>query len=171
MDSEEELIAGLYKVAERLIRLLVDRSLYLAVSESCTGGLIAEALTRVSGASACFWGSFVCYTSRAKIQMLGVGESTLNTYGAVSKETAQEMTVKTLEKSGADAAISVVGLAGPDGDGSPLPLGTVWITAELAGTAKATVLKEFHFTGSRNDVRVQAAREALIQITRLLEKN
>ncbi|MCL1928915.1 MAG: CinA family protein [Treponema sp.] len=170
MDSEEELITGLRDVAEHLVRFLINRSLYLAVSESCTGGLIADALTRVSGASSCFWGSFVCYTASAKIQMLGVGENTLNTYGAVSKETAQEMAVRTLEKSGADAAVSVVGLAGPDGDGSPFPVGTVRVAAALTGTAKTTVVKEFHFSGSRNNVRIQAAREALIQITELLEK-
>ncbi|MCL1813538.1 MAG: CinA family protein [Treponema sp.] len=170
MDSDEELIAGLRNAAEHLVRLLADRSLYLAASESCTGGLIADALTRVSGASSCFWGSFVCYTSLAKIQMLGVGENTLNTYGAVSNETVREMAVKTLEKSGAGAAVSVVGLAGPDGDGSPLPVGTVWIAAALAGAAKTAVVKEFYFTGSRNDVRTQAAREAIIQITELLEK-
>jgi len=171
MDSEEALIAGLYSAAERLVRLLGGRSLYLAASESCTGGLVASALTRIPGASLCFWGSYVCYTSGAKVQMLEVGEHTLNTYGAVSKETAQAMAEGTLKKSGADAAVSITGLAGPDGDGSAIPVGTVWIAAAITNNAHAAIVKEFHFAGSRNDVRVQAAKEAIMQITELLEKN
>ena len=175
-DIEDELSSALNSAAEHLIRLLTGRSLYLAASESCTGGLVAEALTRVSGASSCFWGSFVTYTSRAKIQMLGVGEHTLNTYGAVSKQTAMAMVAGTLEKSGVDAAISVTGLAGPAGDGSALPVGTVWIavacrsgrTERMPGTEQA-IAREFHFSGSRNEVRLQAAREAIIQITELIQ--
>ena len=173
MDSEEEFTAGLYSAAERLVALLIDRSLYLAASESCTGGLVADALTRVSGASACFWGSFVCYTPRAKIQMLGVGEYTLSTYGLVSGETALEMAAGTLEKSGADAAVSVTGLAGPEGDGSDVPVGTVWIAAALrSGKAERkpdTFARKFCFFGSRNEVRMQAAWETIKQITELLK--
>ena len=173
MDSEEEFTAGFYSTAERLVRLLIDRSLYLAVSESCTGGLVADALTRVSGASSCFWGSFVCYTPRAKMQMLGVGEHTLSTYGPVSEETAREMAAGALEKSGADAAVSVTGLAGPEGDGSAVPVGTVWIAAALRSEETerklSTFAGEFHFSGNRNEVRLQAARETIIQITELLK--
>ena len=108
--------------------------------------------------------------------MLGVGEDTLNKYGAVSGETAKAMVMGTLEKSGADAAVSVTGLAGPDGDGSGTPVGTVWIARALrgnktenknAGAEAAVHAAEYHFSGSRNEVRAMAAREALIQITEL----
>jgi PncC family amidohydrolase len=167
------------KAAEYLIRLLADRALYLAAAESCTAGLVADALARIPGASACFWGSFVCYTPQAKRHMLGVGEDTLNRYGAVSEETARAMALGAIEKSGADASVSVTGLAGPGGDGSNLPVGTVWIAAALRGhnmestPAKKTIrvhAAEFHFSGSRNTIREQAAKEALIQITELLEQ-
>ena len=182
MDSSQSSL--LNSAAERLVRLLVDRSLYLAAAESCSAGLIADAMARVPGASSCFWGSFVCYTHQAKIQMLGVGEDTLNKYGAVSKETARAMTLGILIKSGADAAVSVTGLAGPGGDGSDVPVGTVWIAAALRGNkreeinaanraeldsiAAAANAAKFHFSGSRNDVRIQAARQALVQIMGLL---
>jgi PncC family amidohydrolase len=100
------------------------------------------------------------------MQMLGVTEHTLNTYGAVSGETAKAMVMGTLEKSGADAAVSVTGLAGPDGDGSGIPIGTVWIGAMLRSGAE--LVQKFHFSGSRNDVRTQAARKTLEKITELL---
>jgi PncC family amidohydrolase len=152
--------------AEHLVKLLTKRSLFLAAAESCTAGLVADLLGRVSGASACFWGSFVCYTPRAKILMLGVGEEALVQYGPVSEETALAMARGALEKSGADAAVSVTGLAGPHGDGSSVPVGTVWIgTALRGGVPKA---EQFHFTGPRNKLRQQAAREALEQILKQL---
>ena len=169
MDNAEGYFAELDSAAERLVRLLIGRSLYLAAAESCTGGLIADTLARVPGVSSCFWGSFVCYTPRAKIQMLGVGEDTLNKYGTVSGETARAMALGVLEKSGADAAVSVTGLAGPGGDGSDVPVGTVWIARALRGSNTETM--KFHFSGSRNEVRRQAAREALEQIMEQLEKN
>lgn len=166
MVSEEELHNELNCAAEHVIQLLIDRSLWLAVSESCTGGLVAEALTRISGASSCFWGSFVCYTARAKMHMLGVGEDTLNAYGAVSRETAMAMAVGALKKSGADAAVSITGIAGPDGDGSAVPVGTVWIAAALRKGNSA--VRDFHFDGSRDQVRMKAAKEALMQIAELI---
>ena len=161
--------------AERLIRLLVDRSMYLIAAESCTAGLVAEIITRIPGASACFWGSFVCYTPRAKMQMLGVDEKLLFEYGAVSRETARAMALGALEKSGADIAVSVTGVAGPGGDGSGLAPGTVWIATALrsnkAGcrTAESAEAVEFYFSGDRNRVRQQAARKALEQITIRIE--
>ena len=173
MDSAEECCTAPDSVAERLVRLLVDRSLYLAAAESCTGGLAADAIIRVPGASSCFWGSYVCYTPRAKMQMLGIGEKQLNEYGLVSRETACAMALGALEKSGADIAVSITGIAGPGG--SPdAPVGTVWIAAAPGGNkaeGKTAEAAEFHFSGSRNDVRRQAARQALIQIMELLEKN
>ena len=166
------LSSKLDSVAERLIRHLAGRSLYLAAAESCTGGLVADALTRIPGASTCFWGSFVCYTSQAKNLMLGVGEDTLNKYGEVSKETARLMALGALEKSGADTAVSITGLAGPGGAAGKqqnIPVGTVWIAAVLRDIDTAVKIKKCYFSGSRNEVRTQAAREALVQITELLE--
>ncbi|MDR2663266.1 MAG: CinA family protein [Treponema sp.] len=154
------------RTAERLIRLLTAGSLFLAAAESCTAGLVADLLGRVSGASACFWGSFVCYTPQAKIRMLGIGEETLRRYGPVSGETARAMAAGALEKSAADAAVSVTGLAGPGGDGSSVPVGTVWIGTALRGGAVQA--EQVHFTGPRNELRQKAARAALEHILKRL---
>jgi PncC family amidohydrolase len=154
--------------AEELIGFLTAKSLSIAAAESCTAGLVADELAGIPGASKVFWGSFVCYTAEAKVKMLGINGETLNRYGLVSSETAAAMARGALEKSGADASVSVTGLAGPDGDGSGVPVGTVWI-----GTALKTGLvqtAEFHYKGSRNEVREKAALEAIHQITNLLQE-
>jgi PncC family amidohydrolase len=100
--------------------------------------------------------------------MLGVGEDILNTYGAVSGETARAMVLGALKKSGADAAVSVTGLAGPGGDGSGIPAGTVWIASALRKDAVHAA--KYHFSGGRNEVRAMAAKEALMQIMELFTK-
>jgi PncC family amidohydrolase len=142
-----------------LIEGLAQASLTLAAAESCTSGLVADLLAEVPGASRVFWGSFVTYTLDAKKRMLAVDEALLRAHGAVSRETALAMAKGALEQSGADMALSVTGLAGPGGDGSPTPVGTVWIgTAVRGGAGEAS---EFHFTGTRNEIRSAAAREAL----------
>jgi PncC family amidohydrolase len=145
--------------AEGLIRKLAASSRTLAVAESCTGGLVAELLARVPGASRVFWGGFVCYTIKAKVKMLGLDEESLERYGAVSGETARAMAKGALERSGADMAVSVTGLAGPGGDGTATPVGTVWIGTAARGREPEAVL--FHYAGSRNEVRIAAAKDAL----------
>jgi PncC family amidohydrolase len=148
--------------AEELVVFLKEKSLTVAAAESCTAGLVADGIARIPGASGVFWGSFVCYTLQAKICMLGVGEDTLAKYGAVSAETAGAKARGALEKSGTDGAVSVTRLAGPDGDGSGAPVGTVWIGTALKNGPVKT--EKFYFTGFRNAIREQAAREAVHQI-------
>jgi PncC family amidohydrolase len=155
-------------VAEVLIEGMGRASLTLVLAESCTAGLAADLLARVPGASRVLWGSFVTYSLDAKERMLAVNGDLLRAHGAVSRETAIAMASGALERSGADAALSVTGLAGPDGDGSPVPVGTVWIgTALRGGEGEAAV---FHFTGTRNQIRAAAAREALKELLRRLQR-
>ncbi|MDR0760901.1 MAG: CinA family protein [Treponema sp.] len=140
--------------------------LKIVTAESCTAGLAADLLASVPGASRVFWGGFICYTPEAKTLMLGVEEALLAKYGLVSRETAMAMAGGALERSGADVAVSVTGLAGPDGDGSGVPVGTVWIgAARRNGECKA---RAYHYTGSRQSVRSAAAREAIEVLGRLL---
>jgi PncC family amidohydrolase len=148
--------------AKTLIELLAPASLTLAAAESCTSGCIADLLAEIPGASGVFWGSFVCYSAEAKVKMLGLSEEALKTWGLVSGETARAMAAGALEKSGAWAAVSTTGLAGPGGDGSAVPVGTVWIGTALKGESAEAA--EFHYTDSRNVLRSKAAREALNQI-------
>jgi PncC family amidohydrolase len=145
--------------AEDLIQRAAAAGLTLAAAESCTAGLAADLLARVPGASRVFWGSFVSYTPAAKTEMLGVDAKLLDRYGAVSRETARAMAEGALARSGADLAVSVTGLAGPEGDGSGVPVGTVWIgIARRGGESRASL---YRYTGSRNEVRRRAARDAL----------
>lgn len=151
-----------------LIQTLSSASLFFVVAESCTAGLVADLIAQVPGASRVFWGSFVCYSIEAKHRMLGVDRGFILKYGAVSRETVCAMAEAALIRSGADIAAAVTGLAGPDGDGSSAPVGTVWIgTALRGGQSRASV---FHYTGSRNEVRLAAALDTLRESNRSLQK-
>jgi len=155
-DSEDttELTAQAEKTANELVEKLKSLSLTLALAESCTAGLVSGFLANISGASQVLWGSFVCYTGEAKVSMLGLDSGELSAHGLVSRETAVSMAEAALNKSGAGLAASVTGLAGPEGDGSGVPVGTVWIAASLRnGQTRAD---EYHFLGSRNLVRIRA---------------
>jgi PncC family amidohydrolase len=145
--------------AALLVEKLAAVSLTAAAAESCTAGLVADLIARVPGASKVFWGSFVSYMIEAKALMLGLDQEKLNAYGPVSRETACSMAEAALEKSGAGIAVGTTGLAGPGGDGTAVPVGTVWIaTAVRDGETRAEV---FHFKDSRNNIRSRAAVSAI----------
>jgi PncC family amidohydrolase len=154
--------------AEALVRRLETAGETIVLAESCTAGLAADLIARIPGASAVFWGSFVCYTPAAKTRMLGIGNDLLEKYGAVSRETACAMAEGALEKSGASLALAVTGLAGPGGDGSAVPVGTVWIAAAIRGGRTEAVV--VHYEGTRNRVRISAAAAALEEAMKLLDK-
>jgi PncC family amidohydrolase len=155
--------------AESLVRRLGGGSRTLALAESCTAGLVADLLARVSGASRVLWGSFVCYTAAAKIAMLGLDRERLARHGLVSGETAGDMALGALEKSGASLSAAVTGLAGPGDDGSGTALGTVWVALAEAGLSGAGLIGagEFHFEGSRNEIRMRAALAVLEELVRI----
>jgi PncC family amidohydrolase len=148
--------------AALLIDALAAASHTLAVAESCTAGLVADRLARVPGASRVFWGSFVTYMAEAKERLLGVDPELIRRHGAVSRETALAMASGALEKSGAHSAVSVTGLAGPDGDGSGQPVGTVWIGIARRGLPPEAVA--CRFAGDRNAIRSAAAAEAIAEL-------
>ena len=150
---------------------LSARNETLAGAESCTAGLIAALVACIPGASAVLWGSFVSYTEDAKESMLGIPKELIKQHGPVSRFVAEAMATKALEKSGASWAYSVTGLAGPGGDGSPTPIGTVWISIAGRGEGKSG---QFHieskkqiFTGTRDDIR---SASAIAVLEALLEK-
>jgi PncC family amidohydrolase len=155
-------------LAESLAQNLRCRSRVIALAESCTAGLVADLLARVPGASQVLWGSFVCYTAEAKIGMLGLDRKRLERYGMVSEETARDMALGALAKSGVSLSAAVTGLAGPDGDGSGAVMGTVWVA--VAGTGQ-TAAREFRFQGSRNEVRLRAAAAVLEELLGVLLTN
>lgn len=150
---------GVERAAEaRLVSMCVQRRLKVATAESCTGGLIAERITSVAGASAMFLGSVVSYANVVKSDLLGVPREILERAGAVSAECAEGMAagVRTLMK--ADAAVSVTGVAGPAGGTPQKPVGLVFIGV---ATAAGVQVERCLLAGDREAVRTQAAERAL----------
>jgi PncC family amidohydrolase len=145
--------------AKKLVQRLTALNKSVAAAESCTAGLASSLIAGIPGASRVLWGSFVSYTPEAKQVMLGVGNEILGQFGAVSRECACAMAQGALEKSGADFAFSVTGLAGPGGDERGNPAGTVWIATGRQGEEAQASL--YHFSGSRNRIRRKAAERAL----------
>jgi len=159
--------AVLYRLAEKLSLALVARDLMLATAESCTGGWIAETITRVPGSSQWFERGFVAYTFISKREMLGVNPKTLSMYGAVSDQTACEMALGALENSHAQVAIAVSGIAGPDGGTPSKPVGTVCFAWALKGAQLVSETK--FFTGDRHAIRRKAVNRALHVALTLLD--
>ncbi len=114
-------------LAERVLQLLRERGATLSTAESCTGGLIASMLTRIPGSSEGFHAGFVTYSNDIKSSVLGVAANTLEQHGAVSEPVVREMALGAMERSGADYALAVSGIAGPDGGTAEKPVGTVWL--------------------------------------------
>ena len=137
----------------------------LSTAESCTGGLIANRITDVAGSSAVFTHGFVTYSNVAKSQLIDVSEETLKAHGAVSEEVAREMAVGALRESGADIAVSVTGIAGPDGGNEEKPVGTVCIG--LAAKEGVKTFKEIH-PRNRLDFKRQVSQRALDLVRREL---
>ena len=150
-------------LAERLGAVLVSRGWRVATAESCTGGGIAEVITRVAGSSAWFEQGFVTYSNAAKQTQLGVPAETLETWGAVSSATVEAMVTGALTHGTADAAVAVSGVAGPGGGSPSRPVGTVWLAWARRGYPPEA--RCIHFPGERAEVRegtIRAALEGLI---------
>jgi nicotinamide-nucleotide amidase len=136
----------------------------IAVAESCTGGLVSAALTEIAGSSAVFDAGYVTYANDAKTSALSVSPDVLHTFGAVSVATAWAMAKGALEKSGADVAVAITGIAGPEGGSPAKPVGTVIFARAEKGQHSDEIIadtKLFDATGGRVGVRLQAALCAL----------
>lgn len=149
---------NLDELASRVIEIFREKGLSLALAESCTGGMIAETITNVAGASDIFYGSAVTYVNSAKEHILGVAHETLEKHGAVSSECAEEMACGARRVYGADVAMSVTGIAGPGGGSEAKPVGTVWFG--LAAKDDAETFRR-RFDGDRAAVRRQTVEEVL----------
>ena len=152
----------LLALAARLGAAALARGTMIATAESCTGGLVAGAITSIAGSSGWFERGFVTYSDLAKEQQLGVASLSIERFGAVSEETAKAMAEGAVRGSAAQWAVAVTGIAGPDGGSPDKPVGTVWFA--WAGPDHLQALKR-QFDGDRAAVRqasVQAALEGLI---------
>ena len=158
-------------LVEQLAELLIKHQKQLSVAESCTGGWVAKELTDLSGSSAWFERGFVTYSNQAKHEMLGVAESTLTTYGAVSEETVTAMAIGALNNSHADCSLSVSGIAGPTGGSAEKPVGLVWFSWAVTEDAQQKTLATVKhvFKGNRDSVRQQAVEYVLKELITLLK--
>lgn len=150
MDSES--------IEKTIGSLLRRHKLWLAVAESCTGGLIGDRITNVPGSSDYFLGGVIAYANQVKLQQLGVSPATLEKHGAVSRETVIEMAQGVRQQLGADIGLSVSGIAGPGGGTAAKPVGLVWVGLSATGYEAAW---SYLWQGNRTQIKAQAAEQAL----------
>ena len=153
--------------AQRLGERLIEKAWSLVTAESCTGGWIAQTATAISGSSAWFDRGFVTYSNRAKIEVLGVAESSLAQYGAVSAEVAREMAHGALVAARVDIAVAVTGIAGPDGGTAAKPVGTVcfgWCIKSSDPISRVVC-----FDGDRRSIRAQTVAMAFAGLIELID--
>ena len=145
-------------IEERIYELLKKYQITLSTAESATGGMIASMLINVPGISVFFQEGYVTYSNAAKVKMIGVDKSLIEKYGVVSREVAENMAFCAAKTAGTKAALSVTGVAGPDGGTKECPVGTVYIGCFFDGR----VMAEHHvFSGNRLEIRENAAKRAL----------
>lgn len=161
----DEIQADCRAFSRKIVETFSEHGRMIATAESCTGGLIAGAITDIAGSSAVFDRGFVTYSNEAKQDMLGVKAATLEAFGAVSPQVATEMVLGARRRSRADFAVSVTGVAGPGGGSDLKPVGLVWMGLSGPGDLTAVVELRWEPSWSRDMIRaatVRAALEALV---------
>lgn len=154
------------ELEEKIGKILSERGLKIAISESCTGGLICHRITNVSGSSNYFQAGFVTYSNESKSKFLGVDEGILKEKGAVSEEVAKLMAEGVRKVTNCDIGISVTGIAGPLGGTPEKPVGLVFIGLSAKDLL---VVRKFQFSGERLEIKDRAAEEALKLLLDYLE--
>ena len=155
-------------LSAQLGALLLNEKMFIVTAESCTGGGVAEIITRTPGSSGWFERGFVTYSNRSKHELLDIGTDILEQHGAVSREVAEAMVSGAIKNSQAQSGLAITGIAGPDGGSTDKPVGTVWIAWQIKNNGP--VCKHFLFQGDRKQVRMQACQEALQGLINLLSK-
>ncbi len=150
---------------QAVVELLLKRKMTVCTIESCTGGMLASRLINVPGVSETFRAGYITYSNRAKQKVAGVKKKTLEKYGAVSPQTAEEMARGAAKAAHADATVSVTGIAGPDGGSREKPVGLVYIGCHVGDR---TVVQEYRFVGNRGKIRESAVSAALTLLRRCI---
>lgn len=155
----------MYSLEEQVVLKLKEKNLQVSFAESCTGGLLSGRLVNVAGVSDVFGESYVTYANEAKHRILGVSQTSLKEFGAVSSQVAEEMARGAAHAAGSQCAVSVTGIAGPDGGTPEKPVGLVYIGCYVNG--KMEVEKNC-FWGNRAEVRAKSVEAALKLLLRCL---
>jgi PncC family amidohydrolase len=151
---------------EKLVELLYERELTITTAESCTGGMISSTLVDTAGVSNVLNEAYVTYSNEAKHRLLDVSEKSLEKYGAVSEQVAEEMVVGAAKKASANCAISVTGIAGPDGGTPDKPVGTVYAGFYYDGEVEVV---RYNFTGDRQSIRKQTVGAVIDKMIKIIE--
>jgi nicotinamide-nucleotide amidase len=160
--------ADIFELSELVGQKLRNARRRIVTAESCTGGWVAKALTDVAGSSQWLECGFITYSNSAKVRDLDVSERTLASSGAVSEETVREMAEGALHVTGADVAVAISGIAGPEGGVPSKPVGTVWFCVAVRGPEVTAVVSEVQiFPGDREMVRRRSVEHALRLVLRL----
>jgi nicotinamide-nucleotide amidase len=154
-------------LAERVLDACRARKWTVATAESCTGGLVAGALTEIAGSSDVVDRGFVTYSNAAKMALLGVPEATLVAHGAVSRQTAEAMAKGALERAGVDLTVSITGVAGPGGGSPEKPVGLVYLTAAVRDRQARIERKMLYGDIGRSEIRRRAVIDALDMLLKL----
>ena len=154
---------------EVVVKTLTEKKLTLAAAESCTGGLMLKRLTDIPGSSACISGGFVTYNNDMKMNLLGVSKATLDTYGAVSEQTALEMARGARRQSGADIGVGITGIAGPDGGTEAKPVGTVYVAVVCGDKEIVSLAPVRRKWSDRSYTRHTSASYALSQVLKIVK--
>lgn len=157
MDAFDD--GSLRSLAEQAGTALLARQLRVATAESCTGGWVAKCLTDVPGSSRWFERGYVTYSNEAKAQAIGVAPEVIATFGAVSRPVVEQMAAGALHASGAQLAVAITGVAGPDGGSIEKPVGLVWFA--LASPSSSGIAQQHQFAGDREAIRRAAVATAL----------
>jgi nicotinamide-nucleotide amidase len=159
VDTSKLSDGALHLLSETAGALLLAQRRRVATAESCTGGWVAKCLTDIPGSSQWFERGYVTYSNLAKEQSIGVAASLIETFGAVSRPTVEQMAAGALHDSGADLALAITGIAGPDGGSPDKPVGLVWFA--LAQRAAPPVALQQQFAGGRDAIRRAAVATGL----------
>ncbi|MEE9331379.1 MAG: nicotinamide-nucleotide amidohydrolase family protein [Methylophilaceae bacterium] len=165
MDNSTNL--ALSNLSAELGQTLQKCGYVLSLAESCTGGMVSATITNTAGSSTWFDRGFITYSNVSKQEMLGVSANTLEQFGAVSENTAEEMALGAIKRSPADIAVSITGIAGPGGGSTQKPVGTVCFAWGIKNGRLITGTE--HFTGNRQAIRQQAVIKAITGLLDLLK--
>ncbi len=155
-------------LASKIGRLLRDKGLTLSVAESCTGGKLGDRITDVAGSSDYFMGGVISYSNAAKVALLGVRRTTLDSKGAVSKEVALQMAAGVRKRFHSDLGVGITGIAGPAGGSPEKPVGLVFIAVS---SGKQAVWTRNLFKGSRSTVKTRSTAKAVQMVEKFLREN
>lgn len=169
-ESEIVIDTRLSDAANTTLEICRARRKMLATVESCTGGLIAASLTDIAGSSSVVEAGFVTYSNAAKTRLVGVPADLIERYGAVSEDVAISMAEGALWQCAADIAVSVTGIAGPDGGSDEKPVGTVHMACSIRGGATRHILQNYGDVG-RSEIRVQTVLDALQLVRTCMSEN